>query len=92
MTPMAKDLEDFMRRLVPREIGIEHQCQEQVVPIVHNDELSAGALERGMIDEIFLGAVRADVALQRELPRDDLFDGDFLVPTVAAVFLFAPRL
>jgi len=41
---------------------------------------------------ILLGAVRADVALERELARDDLFDRDLLLPAVAAVLLLAPRL
>ena len=45
-----------------------------------------------MVDEVLLGAVRADIALQRELARDDLFDGDLLVPAVATVLLFASRL
>jgi hypothetical protein len=36
--------------------------------------------------------VRADVALQRELARDDFFDRDFLVPAVAAVLFLAARL
>ena len=47
---------------------------------------------RGVVDEVFLGAVRADVALQRELARDDFLDGDLLVPAVAAVLLLAARL
>ncbi len=45
-----------------------------------------------MVDEILFRAVRADVAFEREVARDDLFDGDFLVPAVAAVLLLAPRL
>src|SRR3977135_2966193 len=44
-----------------------------------------------MVDEIFLRAVCTDVALQRELARDDFFDGNFLVPAIAAVFLLAAR-
>ena len=36
--------------------------------------------------------MRADVALQRELARDDFFDGDFLVPAVAAILFLAARL
>jgi hypothetical protein len=34
----------------------------------------------------------ADVALQREFAGDDLLDGNFLVPAVAAVLLLAPWL
>jgi len=45
-----------------------------------------------VINEVLLRAVRADVSLQRELARDDLFDRDLLVPAVAAIFLFAARL
>src|SRR5919201_1173206 len=56
------------------------------------DDLAAGALDGGVIDEVLLGAVRADVALQRELARDDLFDGDLLFPAVATVFLLTARL
>src|SRR5713226_2315708 len=72
-------------RLVPAEIRVEHQRQKEVVPVVDDDELSAGTLLRRVIDQVLLGAVRADVALQRELARDDLFDRDFLVPAVAAI-------
>ena len=36
--------------------------------------------------------MRADVALERELARDDVLDGDLLVPAVAAVALVAARL
>src|SRR3954469_13636887 len=77
--------------LVPREARVEHDRQEQVVAVIDDDQLSAGTLQRRMVDEVLLGAVRADVALQRELARDDLFDGDLLVPAVAAVLLLAPR-
>ena len=45
-----------------------------------------------MIDQILLGAVGADVALQRELTGDDLLDGDLLVPAVAAVAFVATGL
>ena len=78
--------------LVPRERRIQHHRQEQVVAVVDDNELSAGALEGRMINEVFLGAVRADVALERELAGDDLFDRDLLVPAVAAVALLAARL
>src|SRR5207247_1925229 len=83
---------EVVGRLVPAEIRVEHQRQKQVVPVVHDDELSAGALLRRVIDQVLLRAVRADVTLQRELARDDLLDGDFLVPAVAAILLLAPRL
>src|SRR6185503_10240925 len=63
-----------------------------IVAIVDNDELTAGALLRGVVDEILFGAVRADVAFEREFAGDDLFDGDFFVPAVAAVLLFPSRL
>src|SRR5262245_28225723 len=78
--------------LVPPEIRVEHHRQEQVVAVVDHDKLSAGTLQRGMINEVFFGAVRADFSFQREFSRDDFFDGDFLVPAVAAVLLFASRL
>src|ERR1041385_2227088 len=83
---------EVIRRLVPRERRIEHHRQEQVVSVVDDDQLAAGALQRRVIDEVLLRAVGADVALERELARDDLFDRDFLVPAVAAVFLLAARL
>jgi len=76
----------------PREIRVEHQGQEQVVAVVHDDQLAAGPFDRRVIDQVLLGAVGADVALERELARDDLLDGDLLVPTVAAVLLLATRL
>src|SRR5262245_60933865 len=82
----------MIRGLVPAEIRVEHHRQEQIVAVVDHDELPAGALQRGMVNEVFLGAMRTDVALQREFPRDDFFDGDLFVPAVAAVFLFASRL
>src|SRR5579872_4526845 len=55
---------EVIRRLVPSEDGVEHQRQKQVVSIVDDDELPAGAFERGVIDQVFLGRVRADVALE----------------------------
>ena len=45
-----------------------------------------------MVDEVLLGALGADVALQREFLGDDLLDGDLLVPAVPAVALVAARL
>src|SRR5438552_19166456 len=78
--------------LVPPEIRIQHQRQEQVVSVVDDDELAAGTLERGVIDEVLLCAVGPDVALQGKFARDDLFDRNLLVPAVAAVFLLAARL
>src|SRR6266542_4836880 len=78
--------------LVPRERGIEHHRQEEVVAVVHDDQLSAGALHGRMVNEIFFRAVGADVALEREFPSDDLFDCDLLVPAVAAIAFFTARL
>jgi hypothetical protein len=82
---------EVIGRLVPAEVRVQHQRQEQIVPVVHDDELSAGALLRGVVDQIFLSAVGADIALQGEVAGDDFLDRDFLVPAVAAVFLFAAR-
>jgi hypothetical protein len=45
-----------------------------------------------VVDQVLLGAVRADVAFERELACDDLLDGELLVPAVAAVTLIAARL
>ena len=72
--------------VVPRKTRIEHQRQEQVEAVVDDDELAAGRfwVEWYMV---LLGAVRADIALERELARDDVLDGDLLVPAVAAVAL-----
>ena len=72
--------------------GIEQQRQEQIEAVVDDMQLADGALLRRVIDEVLLGAVRADVALERELARDDVLDGDLLVPAVAAVALVAARL
>src|SRR5262249_55983327 len=65
---------------------------EQVVPIVDDDQLPARTLQGRVVDQILLGAVRPDVALECELAGDDLLDRDFLVPAVAAVFLFTAGL
>src|SRR5262245_39659518 len=78
--------------LVPAEVRIEHQREEQIVAVVDDDQLAAGTLQCRVVDQVLLGAVRADVALQRELARDDLLDRDLLVPAVAAVLLFTARL
>jgi len=45
-----------------------------------------------VIDQVLLGAVRADVPLEDELAGDDLLDRDLLVPAVSAVALVAARL
>src|SRR6266704_397631 len=79
----------MVRRLIPREIRVERHGEKQVVAVVHDDQLTAGTLERGMVDEVLLRAVGADVPLQRELARDNFFDRDFLVPAVAAVLFLA---
>ena len=42
-----------------------------------------------MVDQVFLRAVGADIALQHELAGDDLLDRDLLVPAVAAIPLVA---
>ena len=83
---------EVVGRLVPAERRVEHQRQEQVVAVVDHDQLAAGTLLGRVVDQVFLRALGADVALDRELAGDDLFDRDFLVPAVAAVFLLAARL
>src|SRR5450759_5257344 len=83
---------EVIGRFVPGKIGIQRQRQEQIVPVVDDDQLAAGALDGGVIDEVLLGAVGTNVPLQRELARDDFFDGNLLVPAVAAVALLATRL
>ena len=83
---------EVIRLVVPHEGRVEQQRQEQIVAVVDDQELADGALLRRVIDEVLLGAVRADVALERELARDDVLDGDLLVPAVAAVALVAARL
>ena len=44
-----------------------------------------------MKDEVFFCVARAQIALDRELARDDFFDGDLLVPARAAVARVAFR-
>jgi hypothetical protein len=83
---------EVVGRVVPPEVRVEHQRQEQIVSVVHDNQLPAGPLLRGVVDEVFLGAVRADVALQCELAGDDFLDRDFLVPAVAAVLFLAAGL
>src|SRR5262245_3190955 len=71
--------------LVPCEVRVDRHGQEQIVAVVDDDDLTDGALLRGVVDEILLGAMRADVPFQREITRDDLFDGNFLVPALTAI-------
>src|ERR1044071_4979405 len=75
--------------LVPAEVGIHHHREEQIVAVVHHDDLAGGAFDRRVVDQILLGAVRADIPLQRELAGDDLLDRDLLLPAVAAVAFLA---
>src|SRR5260370_2411366 len=82
----------MVRLVVPAEGRVQEQCQRQIVSIVAPDQLTAAALQLRLVDKVFFCAVRADVALQRELARDDLLDCDLLVPAVAAVFFLAARL
>src|SRR5688572_8011249 len=83
---------EVISRLVPPEIRVEDHREKEIVAVVDDDDLSAGALDGRVIDQILLSAVRADVALERKLARDDLFDRDLLFPAVAAVALLAARL
>src|SRR6185503_5973701 len=78
-------------RLIPPEIRVKNHRQKQIVAIVHDDDLPARTFDRRVVDQILLGAVCADVTLERELTRDDLLDRDFLFPAVSAVPLLAPR-
>jgi hypothetical protein len=45
-----------------------------------------------VVKQVLFRAVRADIALERELARDNFLDRDLLVPAVAALSFFAPRL
>src|SRR5687767_113651 len=81
-----------IRLFFPSEIRVEDHRQEQVVAVVNDNDLAARPLDRRVIEEVLLGAVRADVALEGELARDDLLDGNLLLPAVAAIPLFAARL
>src|SRR5688572_18998073 len=83
---------EVIRRIVPRKVRINRHRQEQVVAVVDDDDLPDRAFLCGVVDEILLRAVGANVALQRELAGDDLLDRDLLVPAVAAVPFFAARL
>src|SRR4051812_36520557 len=83
---------EVIGRFVPAEIRIQHQRQKEIVAIVDDDQLAAWALESRMVDEIFLGAMCADVTFERELAGNDLFDRDLLVPAVPAVLFFTSRL
>jgi len=88
-TPTFRVALEVIRLLFPRKIRVEEHRQEQVVPIVDHDNLAAGTLDGGMVDEVFLGAMRADIALECELARDDFLDGDLFFPAVATIPLFA---
>src|SRR5436190_15234338 len=83
---------EMVSGLIPPEIRVQEQRQEQIVSIVDDHELTARTLQGRVVDQVLLGAVRADVPLQSELARDDFFDRDLFVPALAAVFLFAARL
>ena len=83
---------EMVRGVVPGEGRVEDHRQEQIVPVVDNDELAAGALNRRVVDEVLLGAMGPDVTLEGKLARDDLLDRDLLVPAIAAVLLVAARL
>ena len=78
--------------LIPRKRRIQHHRQKEVIPVVDDNQLATGALYGRVVDQVLLRAVRADVAFQRELTRDDFFDGNLLVPAVTAVAFFAARL
>ena len=78
--------------VIPAERREQDQRQEQVEAVVHHQELTAGPLDGGVVDQVFLGRVRADIALERELAGDDLLDRDLLVPAIPAVFFLAARL
>ena len=92
VAPPLRIVLEVIRLVVPHEGRIEHQRQEQVVAIVEHEQLADRPLLGGVVDEVLLGAVRADVALERELARDDVLDGDLLVPALAAVAFVAARL
>src|SRR5262245_28276842 len=82
----------MISRLIPPEIRVEHHREKQIVPVIDHDQLSTRTFERRVINQVLLSAVGTDIAFERKLARDDFFDGDLLVPAVAAVFLFASRL
>src|SRR6185436_9752195 len=90
-TPFGVALE-MVGRLIPGEVWIQDHRQEQVVPVVDDDDLAAGALDGRVIDQVFLGAMGADVALEREVASDDFLDGDLFFPAVAAIALVAAGL
>src|SRR4051812_38957415 len=62
---------EVVRLFVPAKIGVEHDRQEQVIAVVDDDDLAAGSLDGRVINQVFLGAVRTDVALECKLPGDD---------------------
>ena len=82
---------EVIRGFVPAEVRVEDHGEEQIVPVVDDEDLAAGAFDGRVVDQVLLGAVRADIALERELAGDDLLDGDLLFPAVPAVALFAAR-
>src|SRR5688572_26606881 len=77
-------------RLVPGKGGVEDHGQEQVVAVVDHDDLPARPFQGGMVDEVLLGAVCPDVALERELARHDFLDRDLLFPAIPAVAFLTP--
>src|SRR5690606_4846137 len=82
---------EVVGRVVPVEDRVEQQRQEQVVAVVDHLELGDRTLLRRVEDEVLLGTLGADVALDRELAGDDVFDRDLLLPALAAVTFVAAR-
>ena len=78
--------------LIPPEVRIQDHREKQIVTVVDDENLAARPLDCRVIDQVLLGAVSADVPLERELPGDDLLDGDLLFPAVSAVALLTARL
>src|SRR4030095_707590 len=75
--------------VLPAKRRVEEHRQEQIESVVEDLHLADRAFLRRVVDEILLRAMRPDVTLQCELARDDVFNGDFLVPAVVTVARFA---
>ena len=90
--PAFRVVLEVIARLVPRERGVERRRQEQVIPVVNDDDLGDGRLLGRVKDEVLFSVLGADVALERELAGDDFLDRDLLVPARPTLALVATRL
>src|SRR5688572_13967427 len=55
---------EVIRLFIPAKRRIEQHRQKEVEAVVDDDDLAAGTLLGGVVDEVFFGAVGADIPLE----------------------------